>query len=132
MCQFRTNWLGSSCSRYSVNPQMASESKSKSSNNTNTNKNTTKRKQRYFPFNTSVKKGSYPLRLECRDSSSPVMLYQSRYDLEEEMCNAQREAVEAAHQKCIQMPRIIHLREAAATGSNGERSGDHMDIPNPT
>ncbi|GMP91276.1 hypothetical protein CsSME_00042043 [Camellia sinensis var. sinensis] len=41
---------------------MASESKSKSSNNTNTNKNTTKRKQRYFPFNTSVKKGSYPLR----------------------------------------------------------------------
>ncbi|CAL5353927.1 unnamed protein product [Camellia sinensis] len=57
-----TNWLGSSCSRYSVNPQMASESKSKSSNNTNTNKNTTKRKQRYFPFNTSVKKGSYPLR----------------------------------------------------------------------
>ncbi|CAL5427975.1 unnamed protein product [Camellia sinensis] len=57
---------------------------------------------------------------------------QSRYDLEEEMCNAQREAVEAAHQKCIQMPRIIHLRKAAATGSNGERSGDHMDIPNPT
>ena len=45
------------------------------------------------------------------------------------MCNAQREAVEAAHQKCIQMPRIIHLREAAATGSNGERSGDHMEIP---
>ncbi|THG15855.1 hypothetical protein TEA_000346 [Camellia sinensis var. sinensis] len=57
---------------------------------------------------------------------------QSRYDLEEEMCNAQREAVEAAHQKCIQMPRIIHLRKAAAIGSNGERSGDHMDIPNPT
>ncbi|CAL5425369.1 unnamed protein product [Camellia sinensis] len=58
--------------------------------------------------------------------------HQSRYDLEEEMCNAQREAVEAAHQKCIQMPRIIHLRKAAAIGSNGERSGDHMDIPNPT
>ncbi|KAL7174268.1 hypothetical protein ACSBR2_033512 [Camellia fascicularis] len=44
---------------------MASESKSKSSNNstnTNTNKNTTKRKQRYLPYNRSVKKGSYPLR----------------------------------------------------------------------
>ncbi|CAL5352377.1 unnamed protein product [Camellia sinensis] len=41
-----------------------------------------------------------------------------------------REAVEAAHQKCMQMPRIIHLREAAATGANGERSGDHMEIPN--
>ncbi|KAL7174276.1 hypothetical protein ACSBR2_033520 [Camellia fascicularis] len=56
------NWFGSSCSRYSVNPQMASESKSKSRNNTNTNKNTTKRKQRYLPYNSSVKKGSYPLR----------------------------------------------------------------------
>ncbi|GMP87824.1 hypothetical protein CsSME_00040043 [Camellia sinensis var. sinensis] len=42
---------------------MASESKSKSSSNsTNTNKNTTKRKQRYLPYNRSVKKGSYPLR----------------------------------------------------------------------
>ncbi|GMP91285.1 hypothetical protein CsSME_00042046 [Camellia sinensis var. sinensis] len=38
---------------------MASESKSKSSNNTNTNKNTTKRKQRYFPFNTSVVPGFF-------------------------------------------------------------------------
>ncbi|KAF5930299.1 hypothetical protein HYC85_031172 [Camellia sinensis] len=41
---------------------MASESKSKSRNNTNTNKNTTKWKQRYLPYNSSVKKGSYPLR----------------------------------------------------------------------
>ncbi|THG03888.1 hypothetical protein TEA_029485 [Camellia sinensis var. sinensis] len=54
---------GCSSSRYSVNAQMASESKSKSSSNsTNTNKNTTKRKQRYLPYNRSVKKGSYPLR----------------------------------------------------------------------
>ncbi|CAL5426057.1 unnamed protein product [Camellia sinensis] len=64
-----TNWFGCGCScsssssRYSVNAQMASESKSKSSSNsTNTNKNTTKRKQRYLPYNRSVKKGSYPLR----------------------------------------------------------------------
>ncbi|XP_028066582.1 uncharacterized protein LOC114269466 [Camellia sinensis] len=115
---------------------MASESKSKSSNNTNTNKNTTKRKQRYFPFNTSVVPGFF---ITCDGGrerqafhESIIVINSSRYDLEEEMCNAQREAVEAAHQKCIQMPRIIHLRKAAAIGSNGERSGDHMDIPNPT
>lgn len=35
----------------------------------------------------------------------------------------------AAHQECIRMSIIIHLREAEA-GANGKRFGDHMETPN--
>lgn len=35
----------------------------------------------------------------------------------------------AVHQECMQMSRIILLREAEA-GANGERFGDHMETPN--